>query len=374
MIPRNGVCLASKTATLQSSSAGRFFGIFYQWSKIGCATSLRYDAQHFHTELPRNSQSPSEELSATQIPDISAPVRSVMRNLPHTVVVLTTTYQYPRRQIKGQSKFIENDLWGITLSSFQMASLYPSPIITFNIMRPSHTLSALKNSGNFLIHILHATEKGAAIADHFTRPGPFQGMIFSGRSGEIGFGVSRKDLHMNGGEWQLSLPMLQSEAIAWVLRCEIIEKGVLEDEKKGMLSVGKHTMVFARVIEVIDPHQEHKMAVDKGIANKSNEEMGKEDKIEEVEVKKAVRERAREWPKRSILSYAFTKYRRIDMRQWIEIQKIETPAANRKAEKKKNKTSAVKDTNEDIASDGANSDEAGDAKRNPGAEASKAQK
>ena len=57
----------------------------------------------------------------------------------------------------------------MTVSSFTTVTLNPVPIVSFNIRLPSTTYQAIKKRGRFKIHVLAADERGAFVADLFTR-------------------------------------------------------------------------------------------------------------------------------------------------------------------------------------------------------------
>ncbi|PYI30193.1 hypothetical protein BP00DRAFT_426795 [Aspergillus indologenus CBS 114.80] len=57
----------------------------------------------------------------------------------------------------------------MTVSSFNTVTLHPTPIISFNVRRPSETLTALQSSGRFLVHLLAPHARTAALARDFSR-------------------------------------------------------------------------------------------------------------------------------------------------------------------------------------------------------------
>ncbi|KYK57090.1 Flavin reductase-like, FMN-binding protein [Drechmeria coniospora] len=126
----------------------------------------------------------------------------------------------------------------MTMSSFTSLTLYPTPLVTFNIATPSRTLDAISSSGAFNIHILAGDEHGAAVADHFTRgniDGIFEGLGPVAMQREEGDGP----------------PLLIGDGILRVLNCK-----VLQDEKQsGLVRVRDHVIVVGEVMDMIPGKQ-----------------------------------------------------------------------------------------------------------------------
>ncbi|KAI1204622.1 flavin reductase like domain-containing protein [Annulohypoxylon truncatum] len=103
---------------------------------------------------------------------LAQPVRSVMRQLPHPVVVITTLEN--TRNLAKVDELLDEKLpnpipRAMTVSSFTSLSINPVPRVTFNITLPSTTYKALAKCGKFNAHILSGDNHGARIADLFTR-------------------------------------------------------------------------------------------------------------------------------------------------------------------------------------------------------------
>ncbi|KAI9724876.1 MAG: hypothetical protein M1812_000152 [Candelaria pacifica] len=121
----------------------------------------------------------------------------------------------------------------MTVSSLTTVTLDPSPVFSFNIRRPSSTLSALTSSRQFLVHFLRATEQGAKIADAFTKGDAeraFRSLAKEGikvlkRRGEIG-----------------GPPILASHDVMRVVRCEMMGMGV---------EVEDHVIILGKVVGVL---------------------------------------------------------------------------------------------------------------------------
>jgi flavin reductase (DIM6/NTAB) family NADH-FMN oxidoreductase RutF len=157
--------------------------------------------------------------------------------MPHSVVVATSTTPSPDDGTTPSFK-------GMTVSSFTTLTLTPSPIITFNIRRPSQTLTAISKSKQFLIHILSATESAARVADAFTKGNGIGSEVFRNPA----FSVLRRQSD-GRGQW-LDPPLLAAEGIIQVLRCELLEE-------KGLIEVGDHVLVLGKVRSIIEPSTEH---------------------------------------------------------------------------------------------------------------------
>jgi flavin reductase (DIM6/NTAB) family NADH-FMN oxidoreductase RutF len=157
--------------------------------------------------------------------------------MPHSVVVATSTAPSPDRGTPPSFK-------GMTVSSFTTLTLTPSPIITFNIRKPSQTLTAISTSKQILIHILSATESGARVADAFTKGNGVGSDVFLNSA----FSVLRR--RTDGAAQSLDPPLLAAEGITKVLRCELLEG-------QGLIEVGDHVLVLGKVLGIIEPSTEH---------------------------------------------------------------------------------------------------------------------
>jgi flavin reductase (DIM6/NTAB) family NADH-FMN oxidoreductase RutF len=160
----------------------------------------------------------------------------------------------------------------MTLSSFSSLSLFPEPVVTFNIRSPSRTLNALSRCRQFLIHILDVSPEGARIADLFTKGNrikermdhsPFSEGV---RSGD--FRVVSEPGVVGPEREEVALPRLQGAGVRRVLKCEIL-KGItgpgghpIKDTlgelhaPKGMIRVGDHILVLAKVLEILDCNEQ----------------------------------------------------------------------------------------------------------------------
>ncbi|RFU23962.1 hypothetical protein B7463_g12380, partial [Scytalidium lignicola] len=265
MIGHNGTNLVSN----YSNAARGFFELFYQFNRIGCTSPVKVPKRQCHFKaalklhqpvrrcltsiLAPTSQKRSEStitvpprsqaLSAE--PPRSTELRHIMRSSVHSVVVLTTTTASTSNPISR----------GMTVSSFTTLTLTPSPIITFNIRRPSRTLEAIRSSKHFLIHMLSATESGARVANVFT-----QGNVDDdGNEKDVfnneNFIIQPDVVKLVGGEnirsEELILPMLVAEGVTKVLRCEVLNTTHDISKTDGLVEVGDHVLVLAKVLDIL---------------------------------------------------------------------------------------------------------------------------
>ena len=224
---------------------------------------------------------PKDHVSIALERPISHDLRGIMRTLSSPVVVLTTTaYPVLRKPTSDPTtSYIQTFEFktrpkaarGMTLSSFASLTLSPEPIITFNIRRPSSTLKAFSHCQKFLIHILDATPEGARIADVFTKgngkeeiSAPGQVFVQGMQSRAFDLKTELVTIGTGDGGRHVPLPRLSGRGVGKVLRCELLEP--LEQGKsdripdsygaikprKGLIGVGDHVLVLARVVEILD--------------------------------------------------------------------------------------------------------------------------
>lgn len=133
---------------------------------------------------------------------------------------------------------------GLTMSSFTPLSLFPSPVITFNIAVPSRTEAAIAKARHFMIHILSGDVKGARLADVF-------------RTGNAHPANTLRELRRSGCEvvWPPGAPVphqderqpfLQGVGVLYVLRCRL-----LDEPLGGLVPVRDHVVVVGEILEII---------------------------------------------------------------------------------------------------------------------------
>lgn len=166
----------------------------------------------------------------------------MMRRVPHPVTVITAKmphYDHP------------NGYRGMTVSSFNTVSLAPEIVVSFNVQRPSATYDAIKSSEKFCVHVLAATNKGAAIAAGFADGQGRQAFETAARlwgSGNALFKVNAAWIEdeppphrMNAPDVEDSAPpMLESNHVVFSMRCRTM--------KKKMVEIYDHAVVFGRVV------------------------------------------------------------------------------------------------------------------------------
>jgi flavin reductase (DIM6/NTAB) family NADH-FMN oxidoreductase RutF len=193
---------------------------------------------------------------------LSHELRTVLRTLPSSVVVLTTTAQLDSEDDQG-SKL--RPFRGMTLSSFTSLTLSPEPVVTFNIRAPSKTLEGLLHTRHFLIHILDSSAKAARIANYFTMGNERRGHTPFLRGEQAGlFSVVKEPVSVGDNGLEIVLPRLRGAAVTRVLRCEVLGsppldrsapiEGKIEDitVARGLLWVGDHILVLGKVEEILD--------------------------------------------------------------------------------------------------------------------------
>jgi flavin reductase (DIM6/NTAB) family NADH-FMN oxidoreductase RutF len=91
---------------------------------------------------------------------LSDQVRMLMRRVPHPVAIVTASDCTASR---------DRAFRGMTVSSFNTITLYPAPVVSFNVKQPSETLNAIQSSGRFLVHLLASSAATAKLARAFSR-------------------------------------------------------------------------------------------------------------------------------------------------------------------------------------------------------------
>jgi flavin reductase (DIM6/NTAB) family NADH-FMN oxidoreductase RutF len=162
--------------------------------------------------------------------------------MPHSVVVATST-------LPGVDSDSPSQYKGMTISSFTTLTLTPVPIVTFNIRRPSQTLDAVRASGKFCVHILSANKEGASVANVFTKG--------NGRNGPGDIWKSKEFVVFKGKTLE-DPPLLRAKGITKVLRCEILEEN-------GLVEVGDHMLVLAKVVGILQPDPVQGEVMEKGL-------------------------------------------------------------------------------------------------------------
>ncbi|RFU72062.1 flavin reductase-like, fmn-binding [Trichoderma arundinaceum] len=192
------------------------------------ATSLQQKSQ---PNLKPHSWHTSSPIPPTADPTspaaLSEQIRSVMRLLPHSVVVCTSAHEETPR--------------AMTMSSFTSLTLSPTPLISFNIATPSRTLDAITESRHFNIHIMSGDGLGVEVADRFTRGNTDD--VFNG----LEYDTSKTD----------GAPLLKGDGIMYALRCRLLP----DEPTRGLMKVRDHVIVVGEVVEMIPGSCENKFGL-----------------------------------------------------------------------------------------------------------------
>lgn len=172
-----------------------------------------------------------------QIGVISDKVRLIMRHVPQSIAILTTSRKPCSQTITTESDPADLKGIGMTLSSVNTISLEPQPLISFNIKKPSRTLDALMHHGHFLIHFPSCSKAGAYLSDSFSG-----GFLQSKNLQSPSFCKSTPIPVLNIKGQEISLPALLSPAypISYILKCEVYAKN-------GFIDVADHVIVVGKV-------------------------------------------------------------------------------------------------------------------------------
>ncbi|RJE17595.1 oxidoreductase [Aspergillus sclerotialis] len=173
-----------------------------------------------------------------------------MRRVPYPVSIITATDPTPSHHHHHNSNNPpELSYRGMTVSSFNTVTLIPEPVISFNVKRPSETLTALRSSGRFLAHLLAPNKATATLARDFSK-GNHNLTILDGK-GEFEFvGVDVESSHGGDGR-KLKLPILRRrganppdgmEDFPFVFECRVMDKE---------MEVYDHTIVLATVVRAL---------------------------------------------------------------------------------------------------------------------------
>ncbi|RAH87017.1 hypothetical protein BO86DRAFT_374960 [Aspergillus japonicus CBS 114.51] len=132
-------------------------------------------ATHQEQQEQQEQEQPSQTPSPTQPThpqDLSTQIRLLMRQVPYPVAIITSTDPHAHAHAHTSASASHpspSPFRGMTVSSFNTVTLHPTPIISFNVRRPSETLTALQSSGRFLVHLLAPHARTAALARDFSR-------------------------------------------------------------------------------------------------------------------------------------------------------------------------------------------------------------
>ncbi|EAW24864.1 flavin reductase family protein [Aspergillus fischeri NRRL 181] len=200
--------------------------------------------KQYGTSAPASqaSSEPKKPASARPALSLTDQVRLLMRRVPYPVAIITAT------DPQGP---IEKAFRGMTVSSFNTVTLHPLPVISFNVRRPSETLTALQSSGRFLVHLLAPTPATAALARDFSR-GNHNLALLSGK-GDFEFAQ-----HVSAdGSVTRPLPILRRRAISQTNTEESVEDFPFVFEcqlNPQCVEVYDHTIIVGTVVQPLFRH------------------------------------------------------------------------------------------------------------------------
>ena len=163
-----------------------------------------------------------------------------MRRVPHPVAIITAT----------DSNFPPTTAFrGMTVSSFNTVTLYPEPIVSFNVKVPSETLVAIHGSKQFLVHLLAPSEATANLA-----------RSFSGGNENLRLGEKERSFRFSSPELQDQQPRIETGEppllslkagescgpdtadFPFIFQCQYLPQSV---------SIGDHMIVLGKVVKIL---------------------------------------------------------------------------------------------------------------------------
>ncbi|XXG99613.1 Vacuolar protein sorting-associated protein vps5 [Hypoxylon texense] len=189
-------------------------GFLTRWRSQKPAANHQAKTPRVNSTLQRRTDQANEIPSSPASPPqhgLGQPMRAVMRQLPHPVVVITTLENMRGLTELGDvldKNFPRPIPRAMTVSSFTSLSVDPVPRVTFNVTLPSTTYEAIMKCGKFNAHILSGDDHGARIADLFTRgnkPPEAAGAPEDGDGPKLGVLAGLKELGvqiLGQEEWQ----------------------------------------------------------------------------------------------------------------------------------------------------------------------------
>jgi flavin reductase (DIM6/NTAB) family NADH-FMN oxidoreductase RutF len=174
-------------------------------------------------------------------------LRTIMRDMPHSVVVVTACRERPGplepvanldtiANTPSLSPFYD-DFCGVTISSMTSVTLGPPAIVSFNLQTPSRTLSGILQNKVFRIHLLEANPAGADVANAFIQQKHSESFRHLAKKGRW-VGLSKKSAS------DRLAPLIDGPGVRGHLVCEVMPEKCIQ--------VGDHMVVIASV-EDIDP-------------------------------------------------------------------------------------------------------------------------
>ncbi|KAF2201325.1 hypothetical protein GQ43DRAFT_440709 [Delitschia confertaspora ATCC 74209] len=163
----------------------------------------------------RTSNTPLSKTHPSESP-LPSRMRALMRHVPHPTIVITAVLR--------DHKTLKSTPQAMCASSFNTITIAPVPTIAFNIKLPSRTWDAItSNSGHFRIHILKNSEKGAMIADAFTRGDAAAGFK------TLGPIVKTEPEELEMHKEFSRVPRIEDDAVMTVLDCKLVKEMRVRD-------------------------------------------------------------------------------------------------------------------------------------------------
>jgi flavin reductase (DIM6/NTAB) family NADH-FMN oxidoreductase RutF len=195
-----------------------------------CALTSHRFSQVTTTRTSRHARSYATPPPSPDAPEptgdqrLRSAVRTVMRNVPSPVVVLTAAAS---EDIHGSPTVVPV---GVAVSSFNTVTLDP-PTISLNLKHPSRTLDAIRaDRGRFRVHVLRGTGYSAKLADAFTTGN--HPRAYEARQRLAKF-------HMGDGQEPAKAAHIEHPDVYASLECEVVQE----------LTVADHVIVVAKVLD-----------------------------------------------------------------------------------------------------------------------------
>ncbi|KAI6813317.1 hypothetical protein KC332_g6044 [Hortaea werneckii] len=227
-------------------------------------------------EFIEDDASSSPESTPNQHQTLPEDMRAILRPLTHPVVLITARDAV--HSTADQSSFI--GCRGVTVSSFTAVTLFPQPIVSFNLKVPSRTWDAIASSQWLTAHILSANADAATLTHAFTQPYP---------SPEHAFHVIRKlgvQISLPTTEPSRSPRLNHKEAVLAQVHARILPAKCVQ--------AGDHVIVVAEVKKVGIARREDERRPIEGGREKALARLGSEEVVGLTYAKKGYRKGAGE--------------------------------------------------------------------------------
>ncbi|KAF2400054.1 hypothetical protein EJ06DRAFT_44487 [Trichodelitschia bisporula] len=176
-------------------------------------------------------------------------LRSLMRCMPHPVVLITTCAETATPSEAERKERIPHHerAYGAIVSSFTTVTLGPPPVVSFNLRVPSRTLNGISHNQLFTVHLLKATGHGAGIADLFVKhghPKAFELLPESEHSLDL------PSVAGDASDGTAFYPLIAGKGIMGSIVCRLLPS--------KCVTVDDHIIMVAEVLEVSSPGSHHR--------------------------------------------------------------------------------------------------------------------